>query len=225
MSMLKSAERVLLIAGLALVTLSALVYAGGLLQARLALRAFSAEVTQAVEPGVASHRRNGSHVDVSLWSEERIREYESSLAEQFDAPVAVLRISRIHLEVPVFNGTDDQILNRGVGRILGTAGPGERGNIGIAGHRDGFFRGLKDIATADTVQLVTKSGTHTYVVDWLRIVSPEDISVLRSDRTPTLTLVTCYPFYFIGSAPKRFIVHASMEVMEANSMNRPGGVR
>jgi sortase A len=121
-----------------------------------------------------------------------------------------LRIPKIDLDVPVFNGTDALTLNHAVGRIGGTALPGGPGNIGVAGHRDTFFRGLKDVQKGDLIELRTKKGTDIYLVDEIRIVSPEDTSVLRPRGRPTLTLVTCYPFFFVGSAPKRYIVMASL---------------
>jgi sortase A len=150
-----------------------------------------------------------SSADVTLWSEKRVEAYKQSLTQHFERPLALLRISKIHLEAPVFNGTDDLTLNRGVGRIAGTAHLGAKGNLGIAGHRDGFFRGLKDIQTGDTISLVTRAATETYVVDNIQIVDPTDVSVLQPESVSSLTLVTCYPFYFIGSAPKRYIVHSS----------------
>ena len=116
----------------------------------------------------------------------------------------------MRLEVPVFDGTDDLTLNRGAGRIIGTARLGEPGNTGIAGHRDGFFRGLKDIAAGDKLDLVTLGRTERYTVTAIQITTPEDVSVLGPTDTPSLTLVTCYPFYFVGSAPQRFIVRATI---------------
>ena len=105
-------------------------------------------------------------------------------------------------------GTDDRTLDRGVGHIEGTALPGTDGNLAIAGHRDGFFRGLKDIATGDLIEIVTVRETSTYRVERTWVVDPTDVSVLEPTPGPALTLVTCYPFYFIGSAPRRFIVRA-----------------
>jgi sortase A len=140
-----------------------------------------------------------------------VEAYKDSLVKKGDRPLAVLRIPKIHLEVPVYNDTDDLTLNRGVGRILGTARVGKGGNLGIAGHRDGFFRGLKDLAPEDEIELVRIGQSDTYVVDKIRIVKPEDVSVLAPMRVPTLTLVTCYPFYYVGSAPQRYIVTASMK--------------
>lgn len=126
-------------------------------------------------------------------------------------PLAVLRIPALHLEVPVLEGTDQFTLNRGVGRISGTSLPGEDGNIGIAGHRDGFFRSLKDIGMGNAIQLVTRSGTDVYLVDRIRITSPGDVTVLQPRTNRSLTLVTCYPFYFVGPAPSRYIVEASLK--------------
>jgi sortase A len=153
----------------------------------------------------------GSPVDFALWSAKRVEAYKDSLIKKGDRPLAVLRIPKIHLEVPVYNDTDDLTLNRGVGRILGTAQVGQEGNLGIAGHRDGFFRGLKDIAPGDEIDLLHAEQSDAYVVETIQIVYPEDVSVLRPTQAPSLTLVTCFPFYFVGSAPQRFIVHASIK--------------
>jgi len=147
-------------------------------------------------------------VDYSLWAEGRIKEYEESLEADLGAPQAIFRIPKLDLEVAVLEGTSDLVLNRGVGRIAGTAQIGEVGNLGIAGHRDGFFRGLKDIETGDTMELETLRGTQSYLIDKISIVSPEDVYVLDPSEESRITLVTCYPFYFVGKAPLRYIVHA-----------------
>ncbi len=149
-------------------------------------------------------------VDYSLWDEGRIEEYEESLGHDFGPPLAIVRIPALDLQVPLLEGTDDLVLNRGVGRIVGTARPGELGNIGIAGHRDGFFRGLKDIGEGDTIELETLTATDIYRIDKITIVTPQDVHVLEHQSVPTLTLVTCYPFYFVGKAPKRYIVSATL---------------
>jgi sortase A len=130
--------------------------------------------------------------------------------------LAVLRIPKLHLEVPVFDGTDDLTLNIGAGRIIGTARLGQIGNIGIAGHRDGFFRGLKDIGPGDTMELELPDRTEHYAVSTIEITDPDDVSVLRPTPNASLTLVTCYPFYFVGSAPQRYIVHASVSESKPN---------
>ncbi len=146
--------------------------------------------------------------DRSLWSEKRVRAYEESQRVAFAPPLAVLRIPTAGIEVPVLPGTDDLTLNRAVGWIHGTARPGESGNIGIAGHRDGFFRSLKDVTRGDPVVLETIDGSLDYVIDDIRVVKPDDVQVLAPTAAPTVTLVTCFPFYFVGDAPQRYIVRA-----------------
>jgi sortase A len=146
--------------------------------------------------------------DQSLWSSHRVAAWRTALSVPFPAPIAVLRIPKLRLEVAVLPGTDDRTLDRGLGHIEDTAMPGAEGNAGIAGHRDGFFRGLKDIVPGDTIELTTLDGADLYRVDRTWVVDPEDVSVLDPTPEPALTLVTCYPFYFIGSAPQRFIVRA-----------------
>ena len=115
------------------------------------------------------------------------------------------------IQVPVYDGTDDFTLNRGVGRIEGTAVVGAGGNLGIAGHRDSFFRGLKDIAIGDSIDLLTLRGNEAYSVSSIEIVDPADVGVLAPTEYKTITLVTCYPFYYVGHAPKRYIVKATAE--------------
>jgi sortase A len=161
----------------------------------------------------------GKEPDFSLWSAKRIRGYQESLASGFSPAMALLRIPKIRLEVPVLSGTNDLDLNRAVGHITGTPMPGEDGNIGIAGHRDGFFRGLKDVTTGDTIELATEKETRTYVIDRIVIVDPTDVSVLARRPHPTVTLVTCYPFYFVGSAPQRYIVQATLTNSVANNLH------
>jgi sortase A len=148
--------------------------------------------------------------DKTLWSPERVRGFDASFSQQFAAaPLAILRVPRIDLEVPVLDGTDELSLNRGVGHIAGTPRPGEPGNVGIAGHRDGFFRGLKDISAGDLLELETLQGNLVYHIESITVVSPDRVDVLAPSAEPTLTLVTCYPFYFAGNAPKRYIVRAA----------------
>jgi sortase A len=122
-----------------------------------------------------------------------------------------MKIDTLGIEVPVYDGADDFNLNRGVARISGTARIDRQGNLGIAGHRDGFFRGLKDIGVGDTIDLLTATGEVRYTVSSIVIVDPSDVSVLAPTEGATLTLVTCYPFYYVGHAPKRFIVKATAE--------------
>jgi sortase A len=165
----------------------------------------SDNATSAIDP-VA-----GSPVDFRLWSNNRVAAYKESLVQKTDLPLAIFRIPSIHLDVPIFDGTDELTLNRGLGRIEGTAQIRQAGNIGIAGHRDGFFRGLKDIQPGDPIELALSDKTEEYVVVQTQVVMSDDVEVLAPTTTPTLTLVTCFPFYYVGSAPQRFIVTASMK--------------
>jgi sortase A len=161
--------------------------------------------------------------DFRLWSEKRIRAYQTSLAAIVSPPLGVLEIPAIRLRVPVLEGTDDLTLDRAVGHISGTAPLGELGNIGIAGHRDGFFRGLKDVHVGETIDVYTQRGRSRYAVDEIQTVSPDDVSVLAPGAKPSLTLVTCYPFYFVGSAPLRYIVHAmAADTNQLKSSEQPG---
>ena len=145
----------------------------------------------------------------SLWSEGRIEAYNASLAEAVSDVLGVLEIPRLSLEVPIYDGASDLHMDRGAARIDGTAMPGEAGNLGVAGHRDGFFRALKDIELGDEITITSASGPETYVVSELSIVQPTAVEVLDPTDTPSVTLVTCYPFYFVGHAPERFIVRAT----------------
>jgi sortase A len=175
--------------------------------------------TTASGPENPSSRKAGIP-DFRLWSEKRIEAYQSSLLGNVPPPLGVLKIPSIELEVPLLEGSDDLTLNRAVGHIEGTTAPGGIGNVGIAGHRDGFFRGLKDLRLGDTMDLFTEKGNSRYVVDEILIVPPENVSVLAPRSKPALTLVTCYPFYFVGSAPLRYIVHAS--ITDSSNLTRSG---
>lgn len=208
---LRLLQHLLLVVGGVLLTAWALAQIDGAVSSRLALKAFD----QAAAAAPATVDQTGASgdevVDFGGWDPKRIRGYKESLEVDKRRPWGVLSIDKLGLRVPVFDGTDDLTLNRGAGWILGTARPGEPGNIGIAGHRDGFFRGLKDLAVGDAVALKTAVGRALYVIDEIEIVSPDRVDVLKPRPSPSLTLVTCYPFYFIGSAPQRFIVHAKLE--------------
>jgi sortase A len=203
----------LLGAGLTLLTVWGGAWIHRTVSSHAAIKSFEAEQAQSAGANSApvTDPASGSRVEFTLWAAKRVAAYKDSLAKKGDRPLAVLRIPKIDLEVPVFDDTDDLTLNRGVGRILGTAEVGGVGNLGIAGHRDGFFRGLKDLAPHDEIELVRIGHADTYVVEKIQIVNPEDVSVLDPTPVPSLTLVTCFPFYYVGSAPQRFIVHASMK--------------
>ena len=123
-----------------------------------------------------------------------------------------MEIPRLGVSVVVAEGTDERTLQRAGGHITGTSFPGQRGNIGIAGHRDTLFRPLRNIRQNDVITLTTLAGEYRYRVVSTEIVSPSDVRVLQPDGHEILTLVTCYPFYFVGPAPDRFIVRAARVV-------------
>jgi len=122
--------------------------------------------------------------------------------------VGRIEIPRLGLSVIVAEGTGDATLRRAAGHIEGTALPGKSGNVGIAGHRDTLFRPLRNIRQDDVITLTTLQGLYRYRVVSTKVVSPYDVAVLNPDGREILTLVTCYPFFFIGPAPDRFIVRA-----------------
>jgi sortase A len=122
--------------------------------------------------------------------------------------IGELDIPRLHVSVMVFEGDDSGILSHGAGHIPGTALQPRGGNIGIAAHRDTYFRPLRVVHANDIITLKTPAGTSRYAVTETKIVRPSDIGVLAYARGRDLTLVTCYPFYYVGNAPERFIVHA-----------------
>ena len=124
------------------------------------------------------------------------------------SPLGRIEIRSIGLAAMIMEGVDAGTLRHAVGHIRGTPLPGQHGNVALAGHRDTFFRGLRNIHKDDEITLTTLHGYFRYHVDSTQIVEPEDIGVLRATADDTLTLVTCYPFYFVGPAPKRFIVRA-----------------
>ena len=147
-------------------------------------------------------------VDMNLWSAVRVKAYKVALKQETPRTLAILRIPRLNLEVPVYDGTADAVLDLAAGRIEDTALPGTPGNVGIAAHRDGYFRVLKDIKQGDTLVLDTPVATEQFRVQWIKITTPDDVSVIDPTPTPAVTLVGCYPFYHVGAAPKRFIVRA-----------------
>lgn len=126
-------------------------------------------------------------------------------------PVALLRIPRVGIEVPVYPNTSERNLNRGAGLVEGTAMPGSDGNIAIAAHRDRHFRALQDIAVGDVLELQSPAQRRRYRVSDISIVAPTDVSPLAETTEAAVTLVTCYPFRFVGNAPQRFIVRALAE--------------
>jgi sortase A len=197
-------ERVLFAAG----ALCLLVYASACVHRSW----FQARQRQAFEQAFVETMSAEDH-DQSEWSRERIRRFEASRSES--PPVlGRLEIPAAGLSVMVLNGTDDATLDRAVGRIEGTSWPGEAGNLGIAGHRDSFFRGLRHLSGGDEIKLTTLDGIAHYKVSEIRVVDPVAVEWLGTSEHTTLTLVTCYPFYYVGAAPRRFIVRAQQQRFE-----------
>jgi len=211
---LRALETLLLITGATLLV----VYAAAQVDARLgheqALEAFAqaraehVETAAAAPPTPVGSLEPSIEPDQSLWGQGRIAAYRDSLRLHHDAPLGVLTIPSIRFEAPIFDGTSELTLNRGIGRIEGTADVGAAGNLGLAGHRDGFFRPLKDVHVGDAIAVESLRGTTLYRITELMVVEPTDVQVLAPTDTATLTLVTCYPFYFLGEAPQRYIVKA-----------------
>jgi sortase A len=155
--------------------------------------------------------------DQRLWSEQRIAAY--ALAQKAgDAPQALLRIPKLTLEVPVYGDDSDLNLDRGAGHIPGTTELVKAGNIGIAAHRDGFFRKLKDVELGMDIFIEHGGKTLRFEIVEISIVTPEEAAVLAPTEHPSVTLVTCYPFYFVGSAPQRFIVRGELD--ETQTVNQ-----
>ena len=135
--------------------------------------------------------------------------------------IARLSIPRLQLTAMVREGVGEGTLRVALGHIPGTAMPGQDGNVGVAGHRDRIFRGLRQIRKNDVIDLETPTGNYSYQVDSTSIVKPQDVSVLQAADHPELTLVTCYPFYYIGAAPDRFIVKARQLTGQPSAANPP----
>jgi len=148
--------------------------------------------------------------DMALWSQSRVRQYRASAVLPHRALVGVLRVSRLDLRAPLYPDTSEVHLNRGVGLIAAMSRPGEGGNLGIAGHRDGFFRTLKDVRVGDSIEVLTHDRIYRYRITQLDVVEKFDTTPLQPTRGATITLVTCYPFYMVGEAPQRFVVRGEL---------------
>ena len=129
-------------------------------------------------------------------------------AVRTDGLIGRIEIPRLLLSAVVVEGSDETTFRRAVGHIPGTALPGEPGNVGLAGHRDTFFRSLRELRVKDEVQVSTPRGDFKYEVESLTVVEPDNVAVLAASGGNELTLVTCYPFSYIGTAPKRFVARA-----------------
>jgi sortase A len=152
----------------------------------------------------------------AAWAFDRESEHPTSAllktarAERLSGNSIVGRIwiPKLRLSAMVREGQDAKTLRSAIGHIPATSFPGQPGNVGVAGHRDTFFRHLGDLRTGDSIGFSTADGEFTYEVESLSVVGPEDVEVLASSQEKVLTMVTCYPFFYIGNAPKRFIVRA-----------------
>ena len=157
----------------------------------------------------------GSVIDAELYQ----RQLRHAFEQQKQSPPPAVRssnepflenmeIPKIGLSVMIADGIDRTTLRRAVGHVPGTALPGQTGNAALAAHRDTFFRNLGSVSKGDEILVNTRRGTFHYAVKSTEIVRPTAVRVLRPTKSPELTLITCYPFYYLGTAPKRFIVHA-----------------
>ena len=154
--------------------------------------------------------RVASPAEQKTWSEQRKADYQRSLDKDAGNTLAVLRVPSAGIDVPVYDSLDSTALNRGTGHVAETALPDGKGNIAIAGHRDGWFRGLKDVEIGAEIEITTLTGSRIFRVSELSIVDPLDVGVLDPTDETVLTLITCYPFYYVGPAPDRFIVRAEL---------------
>jgi sortase A len=164
-------------------------------------RAFQAEASKRLEVALREADFVGPPLASAARSMPRPLALEQGVLGRLDIP-------RLKISAIVAEGTDAKLLKRAVGHISGTALPGRPGNVGLAGHRDTFLRGLGEARENDVIRFVTLRGTYSYRVEWGAVVEPGRVDVLDSTATPSMTLVTCYPFQAIGPAPQRFVVRA-----------------
>jgi sortase A len=148
---------------------------------------------------------------------ERASRSAAALTIRKGSLVGMLDVPRLQLSTPVIEGDDTRTLKRAVGHLPDTPTPWEDGNSAVAGHRDGLFRPLKDVRVGDEIRFRTTRDQFRYRVTKTTIVLPDDVSVLRKQGTSTLTLITCYPFYYVGAAPQRFVIHAERLPLETAS--------
>src|SRR5262245_37752192 len=170
-------------------------------------RAESERLDRAMEQKVEKNRTLESE-PIESPTIERAPQPMSSVGKPDHELIGRLEIPRLNLSVMVVDGDDDATLKRAAGHLPETPLPWEFGNSAVAGHRDSFFRPLSSIKLNDRLRLITPHGAFHYAVSKLRIVQPDDLSVLAPTGRSSLTLVTCYPFTFVGRAPKRFVVRA-----------------
>lgn len=202
MSKLKLAERLLWIFGFLLIGIYALVYAERTLFQSYGEREFERALERRPPAGKTEPARTFARGDT----------------------IGRLEIPRIGLQALVLEGADDKTLRRAIGHIEGTPFPGQPGNVAISAHRDTFFRNLGKLKRDDTVRFTTLDGIYEYAIDSIDIVRPVQTDVLRDLGRPTLTLVTCYPFSYVGRAPKRYIIHARQVRPQAPALMEAGGL-
>jgi sortase A len=167
-----------------------------------------ARMFQHIESGEFTHALQQQISRVNRSADDEASRRAEEPPPRDGAVIAKLAIPRLGLSTMVVEGDDIEDLKVAPGHIPGTALPGEHGNVGIAAHRDTFFRPLRLIRKGDTIGITTLHGTYRYRVVSTTVVSPDDTRLLNSTGHDTLTLVTCYPFYYVGPAPKRFILRA-----------------
>lgn len=155
-------------------------------------------------------RFQADHAETMAWAPGRVAAYRTALQHTAPMAQATLRIPRLGMQMPVREGASSLTMTLGAGHISGTAEPGGGGNVALASHRDGFFRHLKDVQLGDNIEVRSVEGTQIYRVDHLEVVSPDDVRSLQPSKAAVLTLVTCYPFFYLGPAPQRYIVRASL---------------
>lgn len=224
------AEKVLGTLGILLLGIYGFLYLDGSIESRAALEAFRTESAQLTTSGQSepAESRPTDTVDKLTPTVPRrpgvpIEVLPPKLVSRGNSAIAELRVPRFGLDVPVFSGTSWISLNHGAGWIGGTAGLSSReGTTGIAGHRDRFFRSLQNINRGDEIVLSTREQVQTFIVDRIAIVAPSNVTVLRKQTRRSLVLVTCYPFSYIGPAPKRFIVGAQLK--SEVEIDQPSGV-
>ena len=162
---------------------------------------------------VVAAQRSAASITAAAMPGDSTPSHAAGASRDASAPPTVLgrlEIPALRLTTPIVDDSDTQSLLRGAGHIRGTALPGGLGNFVVAAHRDTFFRPLRGIRPGMTIKVVTPTGDYTYMVDSTKIVNPEDVDVLDMGDVPQMTLITCYPFHYIGAAPKRFAVRAHL---------------
>lgn len=212
--LLRRGSQLCVTGGVVILSVAALLLVHRTFAGQVALEQFDEAIQQqgtdhaAAPEGSTLARLLHERPDQSEWSASAIEQWNASAAAEVGRPLAALRIDSLDLRLAVLDRANEASLHRSVGWIEGTARPGEPRNVGIAGHRDSHFRGLRHLRIGDRITLETADGTVDYEVSELQVVGPEDNHVLALGDSPALTLVTCYPFYFVGAAPERYIVRA-----------------